>query len=673
MVGPGEPPPGGLDLGRGGARPRRRGRRAGRVSPSRQCNGDVLPPPRLTGRRSVPSPSRMGTVRRAGLAGGRRRRAARAGLSVRARVPGPRRLPAPRPAARHARRPRPALRDDDGRDRRASTCRPGSSRPATARPARAWSSSTAGSRPATGRCRWRVFLHAAGFHCLTFDVRGHGANPPETLPISAGEFGLDALAALRRAAGPARGHGRRRSSGTRWAAIGAILAAAADPRVAALVATSAPADPYRLTRQTFRLAHLPIPDPIAYPARLADHARLPPAARPSWSRDVSASDAIARYRGPILLAHGDAGRGRAAGAHGATGRGRAGGRPRTLASRTGRAGRDPARARRASTPGCTSSRPTAGRWRAFAGRGARRTARPRRSRRASPPRRTPSGSPTRESSLRRDRGRRPAASGRSPRSPCPGATRPRPSRRSPARRRARDRLTATDDPVWDAIRSQARHPRASPTGRSSRRTSSGSSTRAVAPAARKNSQRWAFIVCRDREHLRELSDVGPYAGHLAGAAVGDRARDAGPDARPDAPLSILFDLGQAAENMMLAAWELGIGSVPGDRLRARPRAATCSATRPTSAASTCSRSATRPIPTDLTRPPKAGGRGAAATSWSTRSAGRADRAGGPYCQRNLRDAIPKQTTSQPTSTAAHTHSGANGAPPTMTWRSASAR
>ncbi len=30
----------------------------------------------------------------------------------------------------------------------------------------------------------------------------------------------------------------------------------------------------------------------------------------------------------------------------------------------------------------------------------------------------------------------------------------------------------------------------------------------------------------------------------------------------DAPLSVMFDLGQAAENMMLAAWELGIGSVP---------------------------------------------------------------------------------------------------------------
>ena len=34
-----------------------------------------------------------------------------------------------------------------------------------------------------------VFLHAAGFHCLTFDVRGHGANPAEDLPLSAGEFG----------------------------------------------------------------------------------------------------------------------------------------------------------------------------------------------------------------------------------------------------------------------------------------------------------------------------------------------------------------------------------------------------------------------------------------------------------------------------------------------------
>jgi nitroreductase len=77
----------------------------------------------------------------------------------------------------------------------------------------------------------------------------------------------------------------------------------------------------------------------------------------------------------------------------------------------------------------------------------------------------------------------------------------------------------------------------------------------------KNLQRWAFIVCRDRTHLAALAKVGPYAGHLAGAAAGIALIT--PDPRgPEAPLSILFDVGQAAANMMLVAWELGIGSVP---------------------------------------------------------------------------------------------------------------
>ena len=80
-------------------------------------------------------------------------------------------------------------------------------------------------------------------------------------------------------------------------------------------------------------------------------------------------------------------------------------------------------------------------------------------------------------------------------------------------------------------------------------------------ASSKNLQRWEFIVCRDREHLRELAAVGTWADHLAGAAVGialvtPRSRDA------DDPLSVMFDLGMAAANMMLAGWELGIGSVP---------------------------------------------------------------------------------------------------------------
>ncbi|HVL54822.1 MAG TPA: nitroreductase family protein [Vitreimonas sp.] len=77
----------------------------------------------------------------------------------------------------------------------------------------------------------------------------------------------------------------------------------------------------------------------------------------------------------------------------------------------------------------------------------------------------------------------------------------------------------------------------------------------------KNQQRWDFIVCTDRDLLGQLGAVGPWAGHLADAAVVVALVTPDPRA-PDAPLSILFDLGQAAANMMLAAWELRVGSVP---------------------------------------------------------------------------------------------------------------
>lgn len=77
----------------------------------------------------------------------------------------------------------------------------------------------------------------------------------------------------------------------------------------------------------------------------------------------------------------------------------------------------------------------------------------------------------------------------------------------------------------------------------------------------KNLQRWDFIAIEDRDELRRLGEVGPFAGHLAGAAAAVALVT--PDPRgPDGPLSITWDLGIAAQNMMLAAWGLGIGSCP---------------------------------------------------------------------------------------------------------------
>ena len=72
----------------------------------------------------------------------------------------------------------------------------------------------------------------------------------------------------------------------------------------------------------------------------------------------------------------------------------------------------------------------------------------------------------------------------------------------------------------------------------------------------KNTQPWSFIVVRDREALKKLSECGAYAGHLAGAAFAVALVSPDPAAR----WSIAFDLGQAAACMQLAGWELGLGS-----------------------------------------------------------------------------------------------------------------
>jgi nitroreductase len=74
----------------------------------------------------------------------------------------------------------------------------------------------------------------------------------------------------------------------------------------------------------------------------------------------------------------------------------------------------------------------------------------------------------------------------------------------------------------------------------------------------KNTQPWNFIAIRDKGILQSLSECGPWAGHLAGAALGVALVSEDPNQR----FQILFDLGQAAAYMQLAALELGVCSCP---------------------------------------------------------------------------------------------------------------
>ena len=63
------------------------------------------------------------------------------------------------------------------------------------------------------------------------------------------------------------------------------------------------------------------------------------------------------------------------------------------------------------------------------------------------------------------------------------------------------------------------------------------------------------------EQRAELTAGGPYAGHLAHERAAIALVCPDPTAK-GVPHSVIWDLGRAAQNMILAAWELGIGSCP---------------------------------------------------------------------------------------------------------------
>lgn len=74
----------------------------------------------------------------------------------------------------------------------------------------------------------------------------------------------------------------------------------------------------------------------------------------------------------------------------------------------------------------------------------------------------------------------------------------------------------------------------------------------------KNMQPWHFITIQEQQTLQALSELGHFAGHLAGAALGVAIITPPPEQR----FSVMFDAGQAAAYMQLSAWEMGIASCP---------------------------------------------------------------------------------------------------------------
>ena len=122
----------------------------------------------------------------------------------------------------------------------------------------------------------------------------------------------------------------------------------------------------------------------------------------------------------------------------------------------------------------------------------------------------------------------------------------------------------------------------------------------------KNRQRWDFVVVTDRAKLRELAVAGPFAGHLEGAAAAIALVTPDPCEKPGR-LSVMWDVGRAAQNMVLAAWAQGVGSVPATVYE--PAVARQALGYPEDLHCEFILSFGYPAdPEDLTRPPRAGGR-----------------------------------------------------------------
>jgi nitroreductase len=74
----------------------------------------------------------------------------------------------------------------------------------------------------------------------------------------------------------------------------------------------------------------------------------------------------------------------------------------------------------------------------------------------------------------------------------------------------------------------------------------------------KNQQPWTFVIVTEPATLQALSMCGPWCAHLAGAAFA--VVMVVEDLHQPPTLTTPFDLGRTSQNMILAAWDQGIGS-----------------------------------------------------------------------------------------------------------------
>ena len=75
----------------------------------------------------------------------------------------------------------------------------------------------------------------------------------------------------------------------------------------------------------------------------------------------------------------------------------------------------------------------------------------------------------------------------------------------------------------------------------------------------KNDQPWHFLVIRERDTLKALAGTSPNLAYISGATLCVALVTPPPSQKQ----TILFDAGQAAACMQLAAWELGVVSCLG--------------------------------------------------------------------------------------------------------------